>query len=209
MSRLGKQMILAVLGIWAFPGIGIAISVPSSDPTYIPHDDLVAWNWRILDIAGVIPEVPHLPTGSTEFIRMYSNGSPQPTPNAPGFTPLVEPVISPNDAQGDIGPGPEWWYGLEYAGGNPNIPQTVSRVLTGGEVLSTIRQIENDSSVISPVFLFDQNQIGNQPIPADELPDGWPTTGSPAPELPVPMGRDKWLRGRLILVPPTVDFLEG
>ena len=63
--------------------------------------------------------------------------------------------------------------------------------------------------MISPVFLFDQNQIGNQPIPADELPDGWPTTGSPAPELPVPMGRDKWLRGRLILVPPTVDFLEG
>ncbi len=79
----------------------------------------------------------------------------------------------------------------------------MERVLTAGEVLSTIRAMENNPNVVSPVFAFDQNQTGNQPLSPDELPEGWVDNGQN------PTQRDKWLRARLILVPPGFGGEEG
>lgn len=197
-----------VLGLIFLPAGTMGVSIPMEDPTFITYDDMIGWNWRVLVEAGQIDEAPALPTGQTAWIRMYSNGSPQETPNAPGTTPLIPPVIAPNDVGGDVGPSAEWWYGLDWEGNDiaPNLnPNTgVARVLTTDEVLNAIRTMDNNPNVVSPVFAFDQNQVGEQLKDPEDLPAGWPDPSV----LPV-YDRDKWLRGRLILVPPGYGGMSG
>lgn len=58
-----------VLVLVGCAGVAGAISAPLTDPSYIPHDDFVSWNWR--DLAQN-PGIPLLatPSGQTNLIRM-------------------------------------------------------------------------------------------------------------------------------------------
>ncbi len=168
-----------------------AITVPAADSTYIPLTDMLGFNYRILAAKGVIPEVPALPTGSSiPYPRMFSNGNPN--ANVAGFT---DPVLWPSSG-GSVNPtqSAELWWGLEYTGGNGPNPLIVSSLLTTNTVLSHIQTL--DPCSVTPVFAFDQNQVGQQPKDPNGLLPGWDSG------LTV-YDRDIWLRGRVILVNPT------
>ncbi|MBN2212581.1 MAG: hypothetical protein JW709_14380 [Sedimentisphaerales bacterium] len=196
------QVVLTALGLVFLPITAKAVSIPTDDPTFILQDDLMTWNWRILELAGKINEAPHLPTGATDWIRMYSRGNPQATPNQ-SLPSLVQPVMSPCDEE-DIGSTAEWWFGLDYAGDPPpnDLNTTpVERILTAGEVLATVRAIENNPNVVTPIFAFDQSQFSLQPEYA--LSEKTPANGPTLTES------DILLRGRLILVAPGFGGREG
>lgn len=196
--------VISVAFVLAFlPQPVAAVTVPVSDSTYFLMDDMLTFNWKILAQKYPGVEVPKLPTGNNvdPFLRIFSNGNTN--------SPLLPPVKWQDDKVGgpyddfNAAQSASFWYGLEYEDGLGQNPDTVVRVLTGGEILNLIQNINPGST--SPVFAFDQNQQStSNAIPPGDLPSGWPTTGSPAPQAPVPNRQDIWLRGRLILVHPDV-----
>lgn len=194
-------IVVAVLGV-LFPAFitppASAVTVPMTDSTYSLMDDMVTFNWKILAQKYPTVEVPALPTGNIPFLRIYSNGD-------PSNSTLPDPVKWQNDKVGGLygdfnaAQSANLWYGLEYEKGHGHDPDTVARVLTGGEILSLIQGIDPGST--TPVFAFDQNQTPNTGSNSP-LPDGWGTT--PA------LARDIWIRARMILVKPdAVDPVDG
>ena len=178
--------------VTAITAVAGALTVPVMDSTYNLMDDMLTFNWRIL--AQKYPstvEVPALPTGNNvaPFLRIFSNGNTN--------SPLLPPVKWQDDSVGgpygdfNAAQSASLWYGLEYEKGQEQNPDTVARVLTGGEILNLIQNINPGST--SPIFAFDQNQTPNDSLNSP-LPSGWGTT--PA------LARDIWIRGRIILVKP-------
>lgn len=89
MCRQGIILVIAVTFLASLAGTGQAVTVPLTDPTYIPHDDVLAWNWQILELSGALAAVPHSPSGNTVWLRMFTGGNTNATPNAsPVFTPV-------------------------------------------------------------------------------------------------------------------------
>ncbi len=176
-----------------------AVTVPVTDSTYFLMDDMLTFNWMILAQKYPAVEVPALPTGNNvaPFLRIFSNGNTN--------SPLLPPVKWQDDGVGGLygdfnaAQSAGLWYGLEYERGHGQNPDTVARVLTGGEILNLIQSIDPGST--TPVFAFDQNQTPNDNLNSP-LPDGWETT--PA------LARDIWIRARVILVKPdAVDPVDG
>jgi len=187
-EKHGRAVFIMLAAMVAVPCVSSATSVPPWDSTYIPHDDLQTYNYRILNQKlGV--EVPLLSTAqSTPYVRVLSNGNDKAT----AFD-LTDPVKWQEGVSGgDFNPtqSAAWWWGLEYA----KHTDAVNRVLTAGEVLSAIQTLDLDS--VTPVFAFDQNQAPNT-RPVDPIPPGWPTTGDG-----VGVSQDIWLKGRVILLNP-------
>jgi len=200
MRTLTAVVILVAFFLAFIPQPAEAVTVPLMDSTYFLMDDMLTFNWKILaqKYPGAI-EVPALPTGNNvdPFLRIFSNGNTN--------SPLLPPVKWQDDSVGgpygdfNAAQSASLWYGLEYVKGTGQNPDTVVRVLTGGEILSLIQSIDPGST--SPVFAFDQNQTPNVGL-NDPLPDGWGTTPS--------LVRDIWIRARLILVKPAaVDPVDG
>ncbi len=176
-----------------------AVTVPVTDSTYVLMDDMLTFNWKILaqKHPGAV-EVPPLPTGNNvPFLRIFSNGNTN--------SPLLPPVKWQDDKVGgpygdfNAAQSASLWYGLEYEKGHGQDPDTVVRVLTGGEILNLIQGFDPGST--TPVFAFDQNQTPNDKLNFP-LPENW--TETPA------LARDLWIRARLILVKPdAVDPVDG
>jgi len=189
MGRHGIILVIAVAFLAGLAGTGQAVTVPLTDPTYIPHDDVLAWNWHVLELSGTLAAIPHSPSGNTVWLRMFTGGNTNATPNAaPVFTPVKLGNTDLNPTQ-----SARYWFGLHY----DKQDDVVDNVLTAGQVLGVIQGLDGPAAVC-PVFLFDQNQHAgafSNPIPA-----GWPTDPT-APNYP--QDRDIWLRSRLILVPPS------
>ena len=147
--------------------------------------DLLSFNWRILEQQLGIP-VPSTPTGTNvSFLRMFSNGNSSTAPPdlAAGLPDAISwPSVGQSgglvnvftfDSSGQPLSGAAQIYGLQFDDNSALIETTTVGELTG--FLQTVSG-SGPSDPISPIFAFDQNQTGAAP--------------------------DIFLRGRLFLLDP-------
>lgn len=174
-------LVLILVGFAAMAG-----AVPVTDPSYIQHDDFVAWNWQILTQEGVAAN-PGTPSGTTDYIRLYSN----PTSGG-GPATLDKYVIS--WPTGDVSGSSGNWYGMGY-----DKSGLLTSVLQASQLLTAVQVLT--PGAVTPIFAFDQSQ-NNAPFQGPIPPaDAGNWEGPMMTEPQALTNRDIWLRGRLILIP--------
>lgn len=179
-------------------------------------EDLLTFNWRILNQVNPAIPVPATPTGNQlNFIRMFTNGN---TQNPAGTDAIV---WTPDGPQGshpdtfnvdgfDAGSSPAGQpvgsssldYGLEF--GRSQGQDVLNSVMTVGDLTGFLQNTFGlgNADPVTPILAFDQNQEGGENIVFPDPPPGDPND-------PVLRQRDILLRGQLFLVDPSLLPADG